>query len=77
MQPGEAWLCFTKSHIRAFIAETQWFDGRLFVFGSERRVAPLQKPNGPTGISSGDAALARRSRLGSGYLRRTDGVSKA
>ena len=44
--------------------------------GSERHVAPLQKPNGLTGISSGDAALARRPRPGSVYLRRTDGVSK-
>ena len=77
VQRGEAWLCFTKSHIRVFIAETQRFDGRLVVFGSERHVAPLQKHNGPTGVSSGDAALARRPRPGSGYLRRTDGVSKA
>jgi len=76
MQREEAWLCFTKSHIHFFIAETQQFDGLLFVFRSERHVAPLQKPNGPPGVSSGDAALARRPRPGSGYLRRTDGVSK-
>ena len=29
----EAFLCFTWSHARALIAETQHFDGRLLVFG--------------------------------------------
>ena len=44
--------------------------------GCERHVAPLQEPNGPTVVSSVDAALVHRPWLGSGYLRRTDGVSK-
>ena len=72
----EACLCFTRSHVRALIAETQRFDGRLHLFGCERHVAPPRKPKGPTDVSSGDAGLARRQRPGSGYLRRTDGVSK-
>ena len=72
----EACLCFTWSHVRVLIAETQCFDGCLLVFGCERHMAPPQKPKGPTGVSSGDAGLARRPRPGSGYLRRTNGVSK-
>ena len=67
----EACLCFTRSHVRALIAETQRFDGCLLVFGCERHVAPLRKPKGPTGVSSGDAALAHSPRPGSGYLSRT------
>ena len=72
----EACLYFVRSHVRALIAETQRSDGRLHVFGCERHVAPLRKPKGPTDVSSGDVGLARRPRLGSGYLRRMDGVSK-
>ena len=74
--PREACLCFTRSHVRALIAETQCFDGRLHLFGCERHVAPLRKPKGLTDVSSGDASLARHPRPGSGYLRRMDGVSK-
>ena len=72
----EACLCFVWSHVHALIAETQCFDGRLHVFGCERYMATPQKPKGPTDVSSGEAGLARRQRPGSGYLRRTDGVSK-
>ena len=72
----EACLYFVRSHVRALIAETQRFDGRLHIFGCERHMAPPQKPKGPTDVSSGDAGLAHRPRPGSGYLRRTEGVSK-
>ena len=74
--PMEACLCYTRSHVRALIAETQCFDGRLHVFGCECHVATPRKSKGPTDVSSGDVGLARRPRLGSGYLRRMDGVSK-
>ena len=71
----EACLCFVWSHVHALIAETQCFDGRLHLLGCELHVAPPRKPKGPTDVSSGDAALARCPRPGSGYLWRTDGVS--
>ena len=58
----EACLCFTRSHIRVLIAETQRFDERLLLLGCEQHVAPLRKPKGPTSISSRDAALAHRLR---------------
>nr|XP_040258769.1 F-box/FBD/LRR-repeat protein At1g16930-like [Aegilops tauschii subsp. strangulata] len=41
----------------------------------ERHVAPLRKPKGPTGVPYGDAALARRPRPGSGYLRSTPHIA--
>ena len=74
--PREACLCLMRSHVRALIAETQRFDGRLHIFGCERHVVPPRKPKGLTDVSSGDAGLARRPRPGSGYLRRMNGVSK-
>ena len=43
---------FSLHDIRAFIGETQRFDGRLLRFGCERHMSLLRKPSGPTGVSS-------------------------
>ena len=69
--PREACLCLMRSHVHALIAETQRFDRCFHLLGCERHMALPRKPKGPTGVSSGDAGLARRPRPGSGYLRRT------
>ena len=74
--PTEVCLCLMQSHLRALIAETQRFDGRFHRLGCELHMVPPRKPKGPTDVSSGDAGLARHQRLGSGYLRRMDGISK-
>ena len=80
----QAHPCSTKGHGYAlprvtFVCLSRKPNGSTGVssyLGSERHVAPLQKPNGPTVVSSVDAALVHRPWLGSGYLRRTDGVVK-
>ena len=43
---------FSLHDIRAFIGETQHFDGHLLRFGCERRMPLLSKPSRPTGVSS-------------------------